>query len=483
MKRQFLIAALIAAAASSSASARADTLCMTVDEFNAYLESSGGTTTTLTLTFDVTGVNPNDFSGSKGCLADLTNTTCTTGAAANVKVYGPYDPPNTSHPAGTLKFEYGTSCCATPPCEEGWADPNASEVIFVDGTEQCDVTVWLNPTDYGYDIDCGGTPFTAVGDNTANLTIDQVAILQLTGGGWAMDNAVSTANQICFEEPVDTPPVTGSDYTAVEDVTAASPPADTVYTDVGDLCSEGGYSEIYLKFDLHAVPGRVTSAMLYLHSSDDGSADGDGGDAYVVPSNDWSELTMTWSSKPATSGSALARVYPVGGFEWFGWDVSAAVEDPDSYSFAIVPQSTDTNGAHFFSKEGSASLAPYLHIEYEVVDGDDDGYPDGPDCDDTSATVHPDATELCNGVDDDCDDTTDEGCSGEGGGTIGPPEGGAGGAGASGGSGASSANDPGDGSSDGCGCRLGAPSSLSGPSGLLAAAALLALRPRARRRR
>ncbi|MDO8629598.1 MAG: putative metal-binding motif-containing protein, partial [Phycisphaerales bacterium] len=32
------------------------------------------------------------------------------------------------------------------------------------------------------------------------------------------------------------------------------------------------------------------------------------------------------------------------------------------------------------------------------------------DCDDTNATVHPGAVELCNGVDDDCDQTIDEGC-------------------------------------------------------------------------
>ncbi|HUU01048.1 MAG TPA: MopE-related protein [Myxococcota bacterium] len=47
------------------------------------------------------------------------------------------------------------------------------------------------------------------------------------------------------------------------------------------------------------------------------------------------------------------------------------------------------------------------------VDHDRDGYgencPAGPDCDDGIASVHPDAEELCNNVDDDCDDETDEG--------------------------------------------------------------------------
>lgn len=45
------------------------------------------------------------------------------------------------------------------------------------------------------------------------------------------------------------------------------------------------------------------------------------------------------------------------------------------------------------------------------LDADRDGYSEDDDCDDGDASVHPGAEELCNGVDDDCDEQVDEDAS------------------------------------------------------------------------
>ena len=47
-------------------------------------------------------------------------------------------------------------------------------------------------------------------------------------------------------------------------------------------------------------------------------------------------------------------------------------------------------------------------VSDDAVDADSDGFVAADDCDDANAEVNPDATEVCNGVDDDCNDVVDD---------------------------------------------------------------------------
>lgn len=358
----------------------AATECMSVSDFNDYMLSHDPTTS-VELRYDATGVNPNDWPGTKGALADLTDTTCAAGGSLALKVYGPDDPPNTAHPTGTLKQEYGYNC-GPMPNEEHWADPNASEVVFVDGSERCDVTIWIDPATFGYVLDCDHGYFVGEADNGPAMPVNYITLFSLVDGStWKMHNARSTWDEVCFEtsEPVEEVPDTAEDgvVEAIQDVTTAVDPPGVVYSDVRDLCVEAGYSEVYLQFDLSSVSGRVTSAVLELTAGSDSSANGSGTDVYLAASSAWSEDTLTWNARPGTAGAKLDRAAPISSGETYTLDVSSAVSAPGTYSFVLAPDAADTNGSHFVSTEGGTG--PRLHLTWEP---DDEGGGEGGDGDD-----------------------------------------------------------------------------------------------------
>ncbi|MDP2314572.1 MAG: MopE-related protein [Pseudomonadota bacterium] len=83
-------------------------------------------------------------------------------------------------------------------------------------------------------------------------------------------------------------------------------------------------------------------------------------------------------------------------------DDTAAVDDR-----ADTAEDTDTGGAETDTDPGETDdTAPPDPLE---VDDDGDGWSEAQgDCDDFDLTVHPDAEDVCNAVDDDCDDAVDE---------------------------------------------------------------------------
>lgn len=387
-------------------SAARATTCVSVDEFNDWAAAHGAVDA-VTVSFDVTGVNPADFYETKGALVDLGNAACAEGGSMALKVYGTTAEPNTSHPAGTLKQEYGYVCCEADYCGETWSEPNASEVVFTDGSETCEVMVWTDPDTFGYRLVCSSGTFEGLGTNEQDMPVDTVAILSLQDGyTWRMDNATSTWNEVCFDpgesDPGDPGGDTGGGATsrtvdAIQDVTV-SRSSGGVYPDAEDLAVEAGDSEVYVSFDLSDVRGTITGATLLIDAHTYDSAHGTGADVYAADGTAWSEDTLTWDTRPGWSGSRLdgaAPIEPSGAYEL---DVSAAMSAPGVYAFALVPPDGDSDGAHFISTE--AGEGPRLRFTVEAADGgdgtgdggDETGTGDGVDSGDSGGADHPDLT-------------------------------------------------------------------------------------------
>ena len=126
-----------------------------------------------------------------------------------------------------------------------------------------------------------------------------------------------------------------------------------------------------------------------------------------------------------SSGSWLGQNRPASA------DKAAKTDESASFSFTLtapaVCKATSykeafnllQEGVAWFSDSGQGGPADDdLTVEIQVTPADADG--DGSalgcgDCDDTDAAIHPGATEVCNGKDDNCDGTIDEGCDDAGG--------------------------------------------------------------------
>lgn len=358
----------------ASRGAEASTCVASADAFNALMDTQLVSANTVTLSFTVTGVALGDYMNGKGWLAELADTRCAGGATASLKVYGASSPLNTSHPPGTLKLEYGSSCCAQQPCPvEYWADPMPGDPVFSQPSQVCAVTESLTPKTIGYDVRCdGGMLYHAEGANHDAMKITRAAVLREVAGGHAMTNASASNVKICYD--LDPPPGGFQTVPVMEDVTVAPQWPASVYPDPGDLACGVGDGTTYLKFDLTALGGKVTSAKLFVHSATDPSATGSGADIDVVADTSWSESTLAWNARPAL-GARVARIDGVTPDRWYSVDVSGALSQPGKYAFALAPATGDTDTAHFLSKEASATLRAYLLVE-TVAAGEDAGVRD-----------------------------------------------------------------------------------------------------------
>lgn len=149
----------------------------------------------------------------------------------------------------------------------------------------------------------------------------------------------------------------------LEDVTVAPGSPTTVYEDVNDLSVGHDDSEYYLKFRVASLPGRVVRAALLLHSSDYASAEGDGASVFAASSSTWTESTLVWNARPGPRGTRLARLDRVSADRVYTLTLPPeTVPHEGVFAFAVLPEPTDTNAAHFDARERGVGRGAVLRL-------------------------------------------------------------------------------------------------------------------------
>ncbi|MCE5289696.1 MAG: DNRLRE domain-containing protein [Nocardiaceae bacterium] len=129
---------------------------------------------------------------------------------------------------------------------------------------------------------------------------------------------------------------------------------------LGSLAPSQEIKNLFLKFDLSAVTGTITSAKLRLHVADDENAGSASGGTFTLMSDhNWSPAGVTYGNQPSAAGPPLGTLGQVTRNTWVELDLTGKVA-PGSV-ISIGGSSTSSDSADYDSKESGAN-APQLVI-------------------------------------------------------------------------------------------------------------------------
>jgi hypothetical protein len=185
----------------------------------------------------------------------------------------------------------------------------------------------------------------------------------------------------------------------------------------------------YFRFDITEFSGNVESVKLRLEVANPSPV---GGTIHSISDNSWNEDTVTFNTRPDIDGPALDTLGAVDVGDIVEFDVTPAVDGNGTYSFAIVSDNADK--VEYLSRE-DLNNPPVLIITINeenspyYCDDDLDGYIDptgdgaytgdgcvpagcqvmpGDDCNDNDSAIRPGGVEVCDGIDNDCDELIDD---------------------------------------------------------------------------
>jgi hypothetical protein len=128
------------------------------------------------------------------------------------------------------------------------------------------------------------------------------------------------------------------------------------------IADQAPLTHAYLRFAVSDVEGTVTSARLRMTVT---NATTNAPQLFAAGST-WSESTITWNNRPATTGGVIADLGAVSAGQVIEYDVTALVTGDGVYTMALVPATGDGFAVH----SGESATAPQLIVETgEVEEG------------------------------------------------------------------------------------------------------------------
>ena len=216
----------------------------------------------------------------------------------------------------------------------------------------------------GYAITRNGTALTTVGGTTTSFS--DTTVNPNTTYTYSVHANDAAGNQSAESNSaiVTTPSGGGATFTFA--------PTDDAYVDqVASTTNFGAATRIVtdnspvedglMKFTVATGGCTVSSATLSLtvgSATDDAS--GKGGDLHTTVGTGWSEGSVTWATAPAANAATIASLGAVSAGTTYTLNVTSAVTGDGVVSFRL--NSTSSDGARYFSKEGSSTQRPKLTI-------------------------------------------------------------------------------------------------------------------------
>jgi hypothetical protein len=207
-----------------------------------------------------------------------------------------------------------------------------------------------------------GTPVIRDADsaNMNNVTGSKQGVSSSTGLVTLASNEATQRYWHAYESlgPAPAPPPTFT-FTPTDDATIRGDlPASNYGADVRLGADAAPQTNFLLKFNV-ATGCTITGAKLVVTVGNSLYDDSDHGGDFFTTGTSWSEATVTWSAAPA-SGTSLGSLGPVSLNTAYSIPVTSVVKTDGAAAFRI--SSTSSEGAKYYSKEGSTTSMPKLQV-------------------------------------------------------------------------------------------------------------------------